>query len=188
MTPAILARNWWMVAVRGGLAVLFGLTLLVWPEVTLWVVVLLFGAYAILDGLWAVASATWASTRSLVALPVLAEGLVSLTLGVVALSWPFVSREFIFVVAGWGVLTGLLELLAAAAIPREAAGHWLLGTAGVCSLFLAVLIVMLPEADAASTVVVIGGYALVFGVMVMLAAIRFRGEYRAVATLPARPA
>jgi uncharacterized membrane protein HdeD (DUF308 family) len=181
-----LVRNWWMVGLRGSLAVVFGLTLLVWPHVNLPIVVVLFGAYAILDGVWAVASATWASRRSLAGLPVVLEGLVSLTLGIVALMWPFVSRQFITIVAEWGVLTGILEIVTAAAISREMPGHWLLGTAGICSLFLAILVVMLPVADAAGSIAVIGGYAIVFGVLIVLAALRFRSQHCASAASPAR--
>src|SRR5205814_4243800 len=86
-----LVRNWWMMAARGGLAILFGLMLFV-PDVTLSMVVVLFGAYAILDGVWAVASVMWTSRRSGGALAVTAEGLVSVALGVLALSWPMVPR------------------------------------------------------------------------------------------------
>jgi uncharacterized membrane protein HdeD (DUF308 family) len=180
-----LKRNWWMIAARGGLAILFGLTLFV-PDVTLSMVVVLFGAYAILDGLWAVASVMWTSRRSGGALAVTAEGLVSVALGVLALSWPMVPREFIRLVAEWGVLTGILEIVAAAAIPRERASRWLLGTAGVCSVFLAILVQMMPDADVTRAIYLIGAYAIAFGIVVTLAARRFRGDYRAVAALPAR--
>ena len=79
----------------------------------------------------------------------IAEGLVSLALGLVALTWPMVPRDVIQLVAGWGVMPDMLEIVAAAAIPRERVASWLLGTAGVTSLFLAILIQILPGADVA---------------------------------------
>jgi uncharacterized membrane protein HdeD (DUF308 family) len=179
MQLATLVRNWWMMAVRGAFAIVFGLTLVLWPDVTLATVVVLFGAYAVLDGLWAIGAAAWASARSFDAWPVALEGAVSVVLGGIALLWPFVSREFIYVVAFWGLLTGALEIFEAVGLPRETAGHWLLGTGGVSSVFLALLILMLPRADAASVVPLIAAYAFVFGVLVSLAAIRFRGRARA---------
>jgi uncharacterized membrane protein HdeD (DUF308 family) len=170
-----LVRNWWMMATRGALAVLFGLSVLVWPAVNLPIVVLLFAVYALLDGVCAIAAAMRASERPLDASPVAAEGVVSVTLGVLALTWPFVSRQFLYWVAGWGLLTGVLEVAAAVRVRRDVAGHWLLGTGGVSSLFLAVLILVLPHADVASVATLIGAYALVFGVSLFLAAVRFRG-------------
>src|SRR5690242_18779718 len=177
MTLTTLARNWWMLAIRGNLAMLFGITLLVWPDITLWTVVLLFAAYAILDGLWAIAS-TITLSRRLVVLPLVLEGLASVVFGVIALGAPLVSREFIQLVAGWGVITGLFELVAAGGLPRETNARWLWGTAGVFSLFLAILIQLVPDAELARYVYVIGMYAVVFGLVVVGAAYRFRVEHR----------
>ena len=174
MTIMVLVRNWWMMAIRGGLAVLFGMSILLWPNRSLSAVVLLFGAYAVLDGIWAIATATRASEHLLDAWPVGLEGLVSVVLGLVALVWPFISRELIYLIAAWGVVTGVLEILAALRLPSETAGHWLLGTGGVCSLSLAVFVLILPHADIGPVATTLGTYALLFGVLVFLAACRFR--------------
>ena len=176
-----LVRNWWMMAARGGLAILFGLMLFV-PDVTLSMVVVLFGAYAILDGVWAVASVMWTSRRSGGALAVTAEGLVSVALGI------HLRLDPLAILAECGVLTGILEIVAAAEIPRERASRWLLGTAGVCSVFLAILVQMMPDADVTRAIYLIGVYAIAFGIVVTLAARWFRGDYRAVAALPVRRA
>jgi uncharacterized membrane protein HdeD (DUF308 family) len=157
-----LIRNWWMMAVRGGLAIAFGLVVLLWPDVTLSVVVVLFGVYALLDGGWTIA--------------VLLEGVVSVGLGALALSAPFVPRQFIDILAGWGIATGVLELVAALYLPREGAGRWLLATAGVSSLFLAFLILLLRHADVERVVHVIAAYALVFGIVLLSTAMRVPGR------------
>ena len=177
MTLNTLARNWWMIVIRGVLAMLFGVVLWLWPEMTLAAIVVLFGAYAILDGLWAIAS-TISVSRRLVALPLVLEGLASIAFGVIALAWPHVSRDFIRLVAGWGVITGLFELVAAAGLPRETNAHWLWGTAGVFSLFLAILILLIPDAELARAVQAIGAYAVFFGAVVVGAAYRFRIDRR----------
>ncbi len=174
---AALVRNWWMMAIRGGVAIAFGLSLLLWPNVTLGRAVVLFGIYALVDGVWAVAAALRASRWLLEGWPVGLEGLVSIVLGGLALSWPFVPSTFQHLIAAWGILTGVLEILAATSLPAEAAGHWLIGTGGVSSLFLAVIILILPHADTARAFQAIGVYALVFGVAVSWAALRFRESY-----------
>ena len=174
MTIMVLARNWWMMAIRGGLAVLFGTSILLWTNQSLSTVVLLFGTYALLDGIWAIATATRASEHPLEAWPVGLEGIVSVVLGLVALVWPFISRELIYLIAGWGVVTGVLEIVAALRLPRETTGHWLLGTGGVCSLSLAVFVLILPHADIRPVATTLGTYAILFGVLVGLAACRFR--------------
>jgi uncharacterized membrane protein HdeD (DUF308 family) len=173
MNLAPLVRNWWMMAIRGGLAIAFGLAVLLWPGVTLSDVVVLFGVYAVLDGAWTIGAGARASARLFDAWPVVLEGAVSVALGLLALLWPFVPRGVVYVLAGWGLITGVLELVAAVRLPREGAGHWLLGTAGLSSLFLAGLILLLPRADSDVVVRVIATYAQVFGSVLLLAALLF---------------
>ena len=103
----------------------------------------------------------------------LLEGGVSIALGVVALAWPFVPRSFIYMIAAWGVITGVLELAAAIRLPVGKAGYWLLGTAGLSSLFLALLLLILPHADDGFVVRVMAAYAQVFGIVILFAAILF---------------
>ncbi len=176
MNLASLVHNWWMIAIRGVLAIVFGVSILVWPHVTLSLVVLLFGVYAIVDGVWTIGAGTRASNRIFDAWPVLLEGAVSVALGLLALGWPSVPRPFVYILAAWGLLTGVLEIVAAARLPRERAGYWLLGTAGFSSLFLAVLVLLLPHAGDDFVMRVIATYAQVFGVVLLFAAVLFPRE------------
>ncbi|HEY7518113.1 MAG TPA: DUF308 domain-containing protein [Methylomirabilota bacterium] len=183
MRMATLVRNWWMMAARGVFAMAFGAVLVLWPTVTLSVVVALFAAYAMLDGAWAMAAATWTAERGRRwdAWPVAVEGLASLAIGVLALVSPWVPRQWIYVIAFWGLVTGGLELLTALAMPRQRAVHWIMGTAAVSSLFLAALIMLVPLADAASGVALIAAYTITFGVLMISAAVRFRDAHTTVA-------
>jgi uncharacterized membrane protein HdeD (DUF308 family) len=176
MNLSALVRNWWMMAIRGVLAMAFGVSIVVWPGATLSTVVLLFSVYAILDGAWTIGAGTRASTGVFDAWPVLLEGAVSVGLGLVALAWPFVPRQFAYVLAAWGLITGVLELVAAIRLPRSAAGHWLLATAGVSSLLLAALVLLLAHADDDFIMRAIAAYALVFGTVLLLAAVFFPRE------------
>jgi uncharacterized membrane protein HdeD (DUF308 family) len=174
---AALIRNRWMIAARGGVAILFGLALLRWPPVTLPVVVTLFGLYAVIDGGLALAAAFRTDARLRHVWPVALEGTVSVVVGIVALLWPLrVSHDLIQVLVTWGVATGVLEFLAALHVSWKRASHWLLLTGGLSSLFLAIMIALLPYADVARTVEIIGVYALVFGALMAAAAYAFPGD------------
>lgn len=171
-----LLKNWPILFCRGGLALVFGLAVLVRQRPGLGELVILFAAYAILDGVCALAWALYATSARLEWWPVALEGAVSAVLGLLALMWPFVPHRMIEVVAWWGIVTGILEILVAARLPRELASHWLLGMGGVASVFLGVLVWMLPHADATAVATAIGLYALVFGALVSLAAMRLRAR------------
>lgn len=173
-----LGRNWWMVALRGALALIFGIMTLGHPHVSLNLLVALFGIYALLDGAWAIASALWVTRTWFTAWPVLFEGTASAAVGLFALAWPLVPRELVLAIATWGLLTGAMELIAAFRLAGPAAGRWLLVTGGVCSLFLAGLILVLPNAVTPRTVRVVGSYAVVFGVSLWAAALSFRNTMR----------
>ncbi len=164
-----------MVACRGGLAILFGLFILLWPGLRLNVLVILFAAYAFLDGVYTLASVFLrVSTHPLEWWPVALEGAVGVGLGVLAVVWPFVPYRMIWMIAFWGIVTGILEIILALRLPRDLESHWLLATGGLASLFLAVLVLILPHAVAEQVVWALGAYALVFGVLVSLAALRLR--------------
>lgn len=177
----VLAKNWWLIVVRGALAALFGLTVLLWRDLTLGLLVVVFGSYAILDGIAALASALRASSRPSEGWPVISEGLVSLIFGVLAFVWPFIPRNALHVIASWGVFTGLLELIGAARLPRVRASHWFLALGGLSSLLLAGLLFTVPYADRRSVVSIIGIYALVFGALLGLTGFRVRAVASTVA-------
>ena len=173
-----LGRNWWMVALRGFLAVPFGALLVGNAPASLNLLVALFGLYAFVDGAWAIASALWVTRTWFTAWPILFEGTASVAVGAFALGWPLVPRELVFAIATWGLLTGAMELIAAARLAGPAAGRWLLATGGVCSLFLAGLILAIPHAETPRMVRILGFYAVVFGLSLWAAALSFRKAIR----------
>src|SRR2546423_1284819 len=88
MMVFILARNWWMLTLRGVLAVLFGIAAFAWPGITLGALVLLYGAYALVDGVFAIAAALVGETGGLPWWAMLVEGLFGIAAGVLAFAWP----------------------------------------------------------------------------------------------------
>ncbi len=173
----VLRKNWWMLALRGILSVFLGALFLWRPTMSLNLVVALFGVYALLDGTWAIVSALWITRTWYTAWPILFEGVVSVAVGAIALAYPLLPRDLVFEIATWGLLTGAMELIAAFRMPPHVAGRWLLATGGVCSLFLAGLILVLPHALTPSIVSIIGAYAVVFGLSLWAAASSFRKDF-----------
>jgi uncharacterized membrane protein HdeD (DUF308 family) len=169
-----LVKNWWMMAGRGVLAVLFGAAITLWRVPAFDAVIVSFGAYAIADGILAIASALRAARPRMTGWPIALEGIVSVSLGALALARPFVPRRVLMVVVAWGLLTGILEIIAALQLPRRAAAHWLLATGGASSIFLALVVLALGRAASDRVALALGAYAFVFGVVVFLASLRFR--------------
>ena len=114
-----LGQNWWMVGARGRSPACSGSRSCSGRTCPLNLLVATFGVYAVLDGAWAIASALWVSRISFAMWPVLFEGVVSLGVGWLALGWPLVPRDAVRAIAAWGLLTGVLELVAAARLPRR---------------------------------------------------------------------
>ncbi|SRR5579883_716814 len=183
----ILARNWWALAIRGLAAIVFGIAAFVVPNITLVVLVALFGAYALVDGLFAVVAAVQAAERHARWWPLLVEGAAGILLGVLTFVWPgLTALLLLYLIATWAILTGIAEIVAALRLRREIAGEWLLGLSGVLSLLFGLLLIAFPGTGALAVVWLIGAYALVFGVVLTGLALRLR-RWHQDGILPRRP-
>jgi uncharacterized membrane protein HdeD (DUF308 family) len=172
---AMLARNWWALALRGLAAIVFGVMVFVWPEISLLVLVLWFGAYALVDGILAIVAAVRASGRQQRWGAILLEGIIGIVAGLVTLFWPGITAlALVYVIAAWSILTGIFEIAAAIRLRREITGEWLLGLGGVASLLFGVLLMLYPGVGALALLWLIGAYALAFGVVLLLLAFRLR--------------
>src|SRR5258708_387154 len=106
----LLARHWWALALRGLFAVLFGLLTFLIPGITLFTLVLLFGAYAILDGIFDIISAVRAPGRHW---PLVLEGVVGIIIGILTFIWPGITTMvLLYLIAFWAIFTGILEIVA----------------------------------------------------------------------------
>ncbi len=180
-----LARNWWAIALRGVLAILFGVAAFVWPGITLSVLVLLFGAYAFVDGLFALLAALrqhgdMGSERWWM---LLLEGLAGIAAGVLTFIWPGITAVvLLYLIAAWAVITGVLEIIAAIRLRREINNEWLMALAGIASVIFGVLLFLQPGAGALAIVWLIGAYAIVFGILLLFLAFRLRSHGRITST------
>ena len=136
------ARNWWLILIRGLAAVAFGILCFVWPAISLLALVLVYGVYAIVDG---IAAVVWGS-RSRWPLMVVV-GVVSVLSGLVAFFWPGITAlALLYVIAAWAVVRGVAEVAAAIHLRRQISNEWLLALSGIASIVFGVLIALFPSA------------------------------------------
>ncbi|HEY7365181.1 MAG TPA: HdeD family acid-resistance protein [Methylomirabilota bacterium] len=171
-----LAQNWWAIVLRGLFAVLFGLAAFLWPGLTLTVLVLLYGAYALIEGALAV---SWAMVRRRAGpFPwgVLLAGLAGILIGVVTFLWPgLTALALLYLIAIWAIVRGVFEIIAAVHLRREIENEWLLGLSGALSVLLGVVLILAPGAGALALVWWIGAFAIAVGILTMLLGFRLKG-------------
>lgn len=171
----LLLHNWWLVLLRGIAGVLFGLAALAWPGITLAALVLLFGAYAFIDGAFAIGVAFHKRARSDRWWLLLVEGILGIGAGLVAWFMPDITvLVLVYLVAAWAITTGAFEVAAAVRLRKEIQGEWLLALAGVVSIGMGLVIAFSPAMGALALVWMIGIYAMIFGVLFVVLSVRLR--------------
>src|SRR5437588_4938081 len=150
---------------RGIAAILFGILTFVWPNLTLSVLVLVFGVFAVISGITAVAAALRNRGEPGWGL-LLFEGILGILAGVVALVWPNITAlAFLYLLAAWAIITGILEVVAPLAFPMRGGRAALMVLAGVVSIVFGIIIAAQPASGLLAGVRLIGVYAFVFGGM-----------------------
>jgi len=172
-----LTHNWWLLVLRGVAAILFGLAAFVWPGLTLFVLIVLFAAYAFVDGILAVITGLSHTKDSPRWWVFLLEGLVGIAIGVIAFVWPGVTTLVILaMIAAWAILTGILEIAAAIRLRREINNEWLLALGGILSVGLGILLIAQPVAGTLAVIWIIGAYELIAGVVWIALGFRLRNR------------
>lgn len=182
----VVAMHWWALAIRGIVAILFAILTFTVPGITLAAIVILFGAYALIDGIFAIASAIRAVHGHKRWGAFLVEGVVGIVAGLITLFVPIVTLAFlIYVVAAWAIVTGVLEIAAALRLRQHIAGEWLLVLTGILSILFGVAIFWVPGAGALIIAWWLGAYALIFGILLLGLAFRLRSWQRGSIMQPA---
>jgi uncharacterized membrane protein HdeD (DUF308 family) len=171
---AILVGNWWALALRGVAAIVFALIAFFWPGITATALLLLFGAYALVDGVFALIAGLRAARQHGRSAPLLIEGVLNLLVGIVIFVWPVPALVvFVFLIALWAIVTGIVLIAAGIALIRHS-GEWLLVPAGVLSILLGIILFVQPAAGVVALSWWFGIYALLFGIALLSAAFRIR--------------
>ena len=173
----VLVRNWWALALRGLAAIVFGLIAFLNPGVTLAALVLLFGAYALVDGVFSIIAGIRAAERHERWWPFALEGLASILVGVIAFVMPAAAAfALLWFVSAWAILTGVIRISAAVRLRKEIEGEWMLILNGAFSVLLGIVIIFRPRAGLITLVWVLGAYAIVYGIMLVGLGFRLRGH------------
>lgn len=170
----LLSRNWWLVALRGVIAILFGLLTLLFPGIALTSFVLLFGGYAVIDGVAAVWTSIQHRTEQGWWIHLL-EGFVSIIAGIVAFVYPGITAlVLLYVIAFWAIMTGVFEIWAAIQLRKEIEGEFWMGLSGIISIVFGVLLIVAPGAGILAVLTLVGIYAIAFGVFLIMLSLRLR--------------
>jgi len=172
-----LGRNWGWVALRGVIAVLFGVFAFLWPGKTLAAVVLVFGAFAFADGILSLIAAFRVRDQGKPFWSLVIVGLLGIAAGVATFFWPGMTALLLITFIGaWALVMGIFEIVAAIRLRREIEGEWLLGLSGALSVLFGLFVLFQPGAGALALIWVIGAYAFFFGILLIALAFRLRGH------------
>jgi uncharacterized membrane protein HdeD (DUF308 family) len=170
-----LGRNWGWVVLRGVVAVLFGVMAIVWPGITLAALVIVWGAYALTDGVLALIAAWQMRDRGRPFWSLVIVGLLGIAAGVVTFMWPGITElTLLMFIAAWAVVMGIFQIVAAVRLRKEIQGEWWLGLSGLLSVVFGVIMFAQPGSGALALVRVIGVYAIVFGVALIALGVRLK--------------
>jgi len=168
-----LAKNWWLLVVRGLVAILLAGIAFAWPGITLTALVFLFGGYALVDGIVATTAAVRAANRRERWGWLLLEGLTGIFAAIVTAVWPGITLlALIFVIAAWAILTGAMAIASAIRLRKEIRGEWLLALSGVASIVFGALLAAIPGVGALVITIWLGAYLLVAGVLMVVLGFR----------------
>ncbi len=173
---ASFARNWWVIALRGLVAILFGIIALVSPQSTILALVLVFAAFAMADGILTMFAGLETHKEDDRWWVMVLGGLVEIVLAVLVVIWPQITAVvFVYLIAAWAIITGVAEIVAAIELRGVLPNEWLMLLSGILSVVFGVMLIVYPAAGAVSLVWLVGLYAMVAGIMDIVFAFRLHG-------------
>ena len=171
------APSWWVLVLRGLVAILFGLAALFWPGLILAVLIVFFGLYALVDGILAIIAALRSSGRGMRRPLLLIEGIIGILFGILALFLPgLTALTLVYFVAFWAILSGIARIVMAVMLRREIENEWSIALSGVLSVILGIVLLFLPGAGLLAYTWLVGILALAVGIVLIYYAFRVRGQ------------
>jgi uncharacterized membrane protein HdeD (DUF308 family) len=172
-----LTRAWYWVVLRGVFAVLFGIFAFIWPGITLAALVLVWGVYAIADGVMALIAAFTMHEEGKPMASLVIVGILGIAAGIVTFLWPgMTALVLLLFIASWAVLMGVFQIAAAIRLRKHIEHEWLLALSGVVSILFGVRLIFLqPVVEALAVVWLIGSFAILFGILLIALGFRLKG-------------
>jgi uncharacterized membrane protein HdeD (DUF308 family) len=169
-----LAKSWWVLLLRGIAAIIFGVLAFAWPGLTLMTLVLLYGAFALVDGVLSLIAAFTSSAKPIPTRWLIVVGLLGIAAGVVTFLWPGITA--VLLVMFIGAWAGIFEIIGAIQLRKEIDNEWMLIFGGLLSVLFGVVVLIAPGAGAIGLVWAIAAYSIVFGITFVALALRLRSH------------
>lgn len=170
-----LAKNWWIFLLRGILAVLFGIVALLFPAAAFLTLVLIFGAFAMVDGIFALIAAFTSNAKSENWWWLIFEGVFGILIGLLTLIQPAAMGEaWLILIAAWAIVTGIFEIITALRLRKVIEGEFWMILSGLASVGFGILVMVYPQSGAFAIGFIVGIYALMFGITLIMLALRLR--------------
>ncbi|GAB1850045.1 HdeD family acid-resistance protein [Achromobacter xylosoxidans] len=174
-----IGRHWGWVALRGVVAILFGLMAMFMPAITLSALVLVWGAFALADGVLALIAGIRIRERGKPLWALIIVGLLGVAAGIVTFLWPgLTALILLYIIAIWALGAGVFQIVAAIRFRKEIRNEWFLALSGLVSILFGAMLVLQPGAGALALVWVIGIYAVFFGILLLVFSLRLK-QHRA---------
>ena len=169
-----LAKNWWALLLRGIASIVFGVLAFAWPGITILSLIILYGAYALVDGLFAIYAAVvgkGAAPRWWMAI----VGIAGVLAGIVAFAWPgLTALTLLMLIGAWAVVSGIFEIVGAIRLRKEIDNEWTLILHGALTVIFGVLLLAMPGPGALAMIWVIGAYAIAAGILLVTLSFRLK--------------
>jgi uncharacterized membrane protein HdeD (DUF308 family) len=178
-----ISKYWWVFSLRGLITMAFGLAVLAWPALTLGVMVLLFGLFALFEGGLTIVT-SFGKGEEKCGWTILFEGVAGLLVCVIvllgsslgSLLWPQVAAVMVvYYIGGWAILSGLFRTITALRIRTEVKGEWVLGASGLISILVGLILILRPGAGVLAVAWLIGILAVILGIFQTILGLKFRG-------------
>lgn len=171
-----LAKNWWALALRGLAAIVFGILAFAWPGITIVSLVILYGAYALVDGVFSIFAAIGGGTPA----PrwwLAVVGILGILAGLIAFINPvLVGLYLLWFIGAWAIVSGVFEIIGAIRLRKEIDNEWMLILHGLISVLFGIMLFAWPVTSALALIWVIGAYAIAAGVIMIVLAFRLKGH------------
>lgn len=171
----VLSRTWWLLLLRGLIAIAFGILIWLQPEISIVALVLIFGVYVLADGVLGIWTAIAGRKEHEDWWVLFIWGSIGVGIGILTFLAPGVTAlALLFYIAVWAVATGVLEIVAAIRLRKEIKGEWMLVLGGIVSVIFGILLMAQPIAGALALLWLIAVYGVIFGIFLVILAFRVR--------------
>ena len=171
-----LAKHWWVLALRGVAAIVFGVLAFAWPGITILSLVMLYGAYALVDGVFSIFAAVGGGTPA----PrwwLAVVGILGILAGLIAFANPvLVGLYLLWFIGAWAIVSGVMEIIGAIRLRKEIDNEWWLILHGLISVLFGIFLFAEPLTSALALIWVIGAYAVAAGVIMIMLAFKLKGH------------